>query len=83
MAAIWPKSFSVFHLSGAETTLTMNMVMDVTTENGGCILPYLFHCGKRDVQVAHGSLWQAFRDLTFFQESETTTRLLTGISDLQ
>lgn len=61
----------------------MNMVMDVTTENGGCMLPYLFHCGKRDVQVAHGSLWKAFHDLTFFQESETTTRLLTGISDLQ
>lgn len=61
----------------------MIMVMEVTTGNGEFTLPYLFHCRKCDVQVAHGGLWEAFSGLTLFKERETTAGLLAGISHLE
>lgn len=67
----------------AKTTLTMRMVMEMTTENGEFILPYLFHCRKCDVQVAHSSVWKALCGLTLFKESETTAGLLAGVSHLE
>lgn len=86
MAAVWPKSSSVFHLIsviGAETTLTVIMVMEVTTENGEFTPPYLLHRGECDVQVTHGRLWEAFLHLTLFEERKTTAGLLARISHLQ
>ncbi len=68
---------------GAQTTLTMSMVMEVITENGEFTLPYLFHCRKCDVQVAHGGLREAFSGLTLFKERKTTAGLLAGISHLE
>lgn len=68
---------------GAESTLTMIMVMEVTTENGDFTLPYLFHCREGDVQVAHSRLWEAFCGLTLFKERKTTAGLLAGISHLE
>lgn len=59
------------------------MVMEVTTENGELMLPYLFHCRKCDVQVAHGGLWEAFHGLTLFKERQTAAGLLAGISHLE
>ena len=63
--------------------LTMSMVVEVTTENGEFTLPYLFHCWKRDVQVAHSSLREALCGLTLFKESETTAGLLAGVPHLE
>lgn len=76
----------VFHLSvllGPETTLTMSVVMDVTTEDGEVTLPYLLHRRKRDVQVTHSGLREALCGLTLFKESEATTGLLARIPDLK
>lgn len=57
--------------------------MEVTTENGESALPYPFHCRKGDVQVAYSSLWKALDGLALFKESETTTRFLARISNLE
>lgn len=74
---------SSISVTGAKSTLTVSMVMEVTTENGEFTLPYLFHRRKSDVQVAHGSLWKAFNGLTLFEERKTTAGLLAGISHLE
>ena len=57
--------------------------MGVTTENGEVTLPYLFHCRKRDVQVAHCGLWEALCGFTLLEECKTAAGLLAGIPHLQ
>lgn len=44
---------------------------------------YLLLGWKSDVEVADGSLWQAFCCLWFFQKGQATTRFLAGVSHLQ
>ena len=43
---------------------------------------YLLQCWQSDVEVAHSCLREALWSLALFQETETSTWLLTIVSDL-
>lgn len=60
----------------------MTVVMEVT-HNDELTPPYLPHGGKRDVQVADGSLREAFGGLTLFEERKPAAGFLAGVSHLE
>ena len=89
MAAVWPKVFSLcYHLRLALGPNCPNHDDGYDGDNREWSLernlwPYLLQRRQSDVQVTHSSLWKTFGVLALSEESETTTRLLAVVSNLQ